>query len=277
MLCGLGVPSLRSLWGAVRNRQLYILRMYCKGWISFNFSIFFIIYTTYSKKKKLHDLPQKLKNSIFFYNSHNLQQKKKNYTHLQHKKKLHDYTVFLYTTYIFHTDTTRHNPYPCAPCVGKGTKHAQQGHKGEGRGYVMRSPKGGLSAGVWRQEVVMCPRRGKDPASGHPRAHQPPLGRGTSLPAWDGCLDAPGQRRRHLPSSVWTPHREVKQGKSVGTTDQGNGKGRSGERPMDTTAYGGKGSKGRAANGDRPAGAASCRREQYTMASCQPPPPPGCA
>ena len=85
---------------------------------------------------------------------------------------------------------------------------------------------------------------------------------------------------------MWTRHREVKQGKSggsVGTTDQGNGKGGSGERPMGTmayggkgqgkgkgsregriggrsrggekpmgtTAYGGKGSKGRAANGDR--------------------------
>ena len=86
MLCGLGVPSLRSLWGAVRNRQLYILRMYCKGWISFNFSIFFIIYTTYSKKKKLHDLQQKKKNSIFFYNSHDLQQKKK-ITRIYSKKK----------------------------------------------------------------------------------------------------------------------------------------------------------------------------------------------
>ena len=53
MLCGLGVPLLRSLWGAVQNRQLYILRMYCKGWISFDFSIFFIIYTIY-RKKKLH-------------------------------------------------------------------------------------------------------------------------------------------------------------------------------------------------------------------------------
>ena len=40
---------------------------------------------------------------------------------------------------------------------------------------------------------------------------------------------------------------------------------------MGTTAYGGKGSKGRAANGDRPLGAASCRREQHTMASCQNP------
>ena len=42
------------------------------------------------------------------------------------------------------------------------------------------------------------------------------------------------------------------------------------------TAYGGKGSKGRAVNGDRPIGAASCRREQYTKVTCQPPPPPGC-
>ena len=156
----------------------------------------------------------------------------------------------------------------------------------------------------------MCPRRGNDPASGHPRAHQPPLGRGTSPPAWDGHLDAPGQRRRHLPSSVWTRRREVKQGKSgcsVGTTDQGKGKGRSvvrpmntvayrgkgqgagkgrgegrlgqggrvrtkgGEKLMGTTAYGGKGSKGRAANGDRPVGAASCRRDHDTMESCQNP------
>ena len=41
---------------------------------------------------------------------------------------------------------------------------------------------------------------------------------------------------------------------------------------MGTTAYGGKGSKGRAANGDRPVGAASCRRDHHTMASCQNPP-----
>ena len=125
-------------------------------------------------------------------------------------------------------------------------------------------------------------------------------------------LDAPGQRRRHLPSSAWTRRREVKQGKSggsVGTTDQGKGKGRSvvrpmgttayrgkgqgkgkgrgegrlgqggrgrskgGEKPMGTTADGGKGSKGRAVNGDRPVGAASCRRDHHTMASCQTPPP----
>ena len=159
----------------------------------------------------------------------------------------------------------------------------------------------------------MCPRWGNDPASGHPRAHQPPLGGGTSPPAWDGRLDALGQRRRHLPSSAWTRRREVKQGKSggsVGTTDQGKGKGSSVVRPMGTvayrgkgqgkgkgrgegrsgqggrgrskggdklmgtTAYGGKGSKGRAANGDRPVGAATCRRDYYTMASCQNPPEP---
>ena len=159
----------------------------------------------------------------------------------------------------------------------------------------------------------MCPRRGNDPASGHPRAHQPPLGRGTSPPAWDGRLDAPGQRRRHLPSSAWTRRREVKHGKSggsVGTTDQGKGKGRSGVRPMGTVAYrgkgqgkgkgrgkgrlgqggrgrskggeklmgttadGGKGSKGRAANGDRPVGAASCRRDHLTHGVMPKPPPP---
>ena len=42
---------------------------------------------------------------------------------------------------------------------------------------------------------------------------------------------------------------------------------------MGTTAYARKGSKGRAANGDWPVGAAGCRQEQYAMASCQPPPP----
>ena len=207
---------------------------------------------------------------------------------------------------------TRYILLPRAPTHPPQPPSAQQRHEGEGRGFVLRSPKGGLSAGTWRRKVVMCPRRGNDPASGHPRAHQPPLGRGTSPPAWDGRLDAPGQRRRHLPSSAWTRRREVKQGKSggsVGTTDQGKGKGRSvvrpmgtvayrgkgqgkgkgrgegrlgqggrgrskgGEKLMGTTAYGGKGSKGRAANGDRPVGAASCRRDHHTMASCQTPPP----
>ena len=174
---------------------------------------------------------------------------------------------------------------------------------------MLRSPKEGLSAGTWRRKVVMCPRRGNDPASGHPRAHQPPLGRGTSPPAWDGRLDALGQRRRHLPSSAWTQRKEVKQGKSgssVGTTNQGNGKGRTerlmgttaygwkgqgkgkgrgegmlgqggrgrsqgGERLMGTTAYGGKGPKGGAANGDRPVGAAT---DENNTPWCHANPPP---
>ena len=31
--------------------------------------------------------------------------------------------------------------------------------------------------GVDRQKVIMCPRWGKDPASGHSRAQKPPFGR----------------------------------------------------------------------------------------------------
>ena len=169
-----------------------------------------------------------------------------------------------------------------------------------------------MSAGNWRTKVVMCPRRGNDPASGQLSAHQPPLGRGTSPPAWDVHLDAPGQRRKHVPSRASTRCRDLKEGKSggsIGTTDQGNGKRRNGvrpmctaayggkgqgkgkgrgkgslghggrgrskggEKPMGTTACGGKGSKGRAANGDRLVGAASCRRDHHTMASCQNPHP----
>ena len=118
----------------------------------------------------------------------------------------------------------------------------------------------------------------------------PWLRTGSPLPLLGAHLDAPGQRRRQLPSPVWTRHRAVKQGKSgasVGTTSQGKGKGSregkigqggrgrtpGGERPMGTTACGGKGSKGRAVSGDRPIGAASCR-PKHTIASCQPPPTP---
>ena len=35
------------------------------------------------------------------------------------------------------------------------------------KGYMMHLPQGGLRAGMDRRKVVMCPRRGKDPASGH--------------------------------------------------------------------------------------------------------------
>ena len=65
-------------WGAVRNRQLYFVRLYCKScmfFFSFNFSIFSIFYTTYHGKK---------------------------ITHIYREKKLHDLTIFLYTKYIFY-------------------------------------------------------------------------------------------------------------------------------------------------------------------------------
>ena len=42
---------------------------------------------------------------------------------------------------------------------------------------------------------------------------------------------------------------------------------------MGTTAYGGKGSKGRAVSGKRPTSAASCKTKR-TKVSYQPPPPP---
>ena len=42
---------------------------------------------------------------------------------------------------------------------------------------------------------------------------------------------------------------------------------------MGTTADGGRGSEGRAANGDRPVGAARCRREQHTQGVMPAPPP----
>ena len=69
------------------------------------------------------------------------------------------------------------------------------------------------------------------------------------------------------------------QGKGKGSREGkigqgGRGRTQGGERPMGTTACGGKRCKGRAANGDRPIGAAGCRREQYTKATCQHPPLP---
>ena len=85
---------------------------------------------------------------------------------------------------------------------------------------MMRSPQGGLSAEKNRQRIVMCPCWGKAKSccwgGVHTSGLECPLGRTNS------------QRRGKLPSSVWTRHRAVKQGKSggsVGTTDQGKGKG----------------------------------------------------
>ena len=63
--------------------------------------------------------------------------------------------------------------------------------------------------GNGRRKVVMCWCRGTDPASGHLRAHRPPLGRGSRPLVLGAHLDAPGQRRAQLPSSVWTQHSET--------------------------------------------------------------------
>ena len=73
----------------------------------FQFFNLTIIYTTYRKNKKIH----------FFYNSHDLQQKKK--LHAFTEKKLHGYTVFLYTTYIFQHPKTFKNGFP-TPKIGGG-------------------------------------------------------------------------------------------------------------------------------------------------------------
>ena len=48
--------------------------------------------------------------------------------------------------------------------------------------------------GLDTQKVIMCPRWGKDPASGHPVVQKPPFGRDLSLPVWDDRLETFGQR-----------------------------------------------------------------------------------
>ena len=83
--------------GAVRNRQLYILLMYCKGCISFNFSIF--LYNLYNLPQKKITCPYRNKSVNFFSNSHDLPQKK---LHAFKAKKITRLDAFLYTTYIFH-------------------------------------------------------------------------------------------------------------------------------------------------------------------------------
>ena len=83
------------------------------------------------------------------------------------------------------TLATCHPTHPCMARLGTETQNTHHGHKGGGgRGCMMCLPQGGLGAGLDRQKFVMRPGRGKDPASGHPRAHKLPLGRGPSLPGW---------------------------------------------------------------------------------------------
>ena len=84
----------------MRNRQLYILRMYCKGCISFNFSIFFIIYTTY-RKKKLHALTAK-KIFQFFFIIYTTYRKKK--LHVFTAKKNYTTRRFFCTRLTFFTE-----------------------------------------------------------------------------------------------------------------------------------------------------------------------------
>ena len=93
-------------------------------------------------------------------------------------------------------------------------------------------------------------------------------------------VDIPGPKSRRWGG---VPHRRLGM---TAWTHLANGEGSC--PPLCTTAHGGRGSKGRAVNGDRPIGAARCRREQYTKgvmptpppppaspeALCQPPPPP---
>ena len=91
---------------------------------------------------------------------------------------------------------------------------------------MMRLPQRGLSAGMDRRKVVMCDRRGSDPASRYPGPKSRRWGevphRGFGSVHWDAPA---GQRQGQLPSSAQTQHRAVKHGKSGGTTNQGKGKG----------------------------------------------------
>ena len=58
---------------------------------SFNFSIFFTIYTIYRKR-----------NEQFLFIIYTTYRKKRNYTTYRQEKELHDLTIVLYTSYIFH-------------------------------------------------------------------------------------------------------------------------------------------------------------------------------
>ena len=68
----------------------------------FQFFNFFYNLHDLQQKKKLHDLQQKKKIQFFFIIHTTYSKKKKLHAFTAKKKKLHDYTVFLYTTYIFH-------------------------------------------------------------------------------------------------------------------------------------------------------------------------------
>ena len=103
----------------------------------FQFFNFFYNLHDLPQKKKLHDLPQKLKNSIFFYNSHDLQQKK-NYTHLQ-QKKIYTTIRFFCTRLTFFTPPSPGPPPPLPPPLKQ-----RPGGGGSGGTSAIRAPIWGV-------------------------------------------------------------------------------------------------------------------------------------
>ena len=104
---------------------------------------------------------------------------------------------------------------------GRDTHNTHTTRTSGGGGHMMRLPQGGLSAGMERWKVVMCPCQGSEPASGHPRAQKPPLGRGPPPPAWGVHVGAPGQRLGQLPWTLWSRHRAAKRASSETGTVRG--------------------------------------------------------
>ena len=92
-------------------------------------------------------------------------------------------------------------------------------------------------------------------AAGRGSHMRPPQARGV-------CLDSPGQWRGLFASSVWTTHRAVKQGQSVGTTSQGKGR-------VSRDVKTGKTGAGRALAGERPVDTASLRQRPMQKQNCR--------
>ena len=107
-----------------------------------------------------------------------------------------------------------------------------------------------------RPPDYFCPRRGIDPASGHPRAQKPPSGRG---PVPHRVV----RGRWAPPGGTGSEGREVNANPPPPPSDQNSGL-------VDLHSRRGK---GRAANGDRPVGADENNKPKATR---QPPPPPDC-
>ena len=72
-----------------------MLRMYCKSYISFNFSFFYNLH--HLPHQKVTHLPKKIQSFFIIYTTYH-----KNKLHAFTAKKLPDWTIFLYTPYIFH-------------------------------------------------------------------------------------------------------------------------------------------------------------------------------